>query len=119
MIINNNRLNKIEPIVTYFNNKMTDIHEPSENLALDESKVLFRDRLVSRQFITNKRHKYGIKLYMLTESGGLVHRIMIYYSGQGNDTSNDFTHTEYVVIKLMEGLTGWVWLIIVHGQLLQ
>ncbi|CAI6372304.1 unnamed protein product [Macrosiphum euphorbiae] len=27
------------------------------------------------------------------------------YSGQGNDTSDDFTHTEYVVVKLMEGLT--------------
>jgi len=101
----NNRLNKIEPIVTYFNNKMTDIYEPSENLALDESMVLFRGRLVFRQYIKNKRHKYGIKLYMLTESGGLVHRIMI-YSGQGNDTSDDFTHTEYVVVKLMEGLTG-------------
>jgi len=101
----NNRLNKIEPIVTYFNNKMTEIYEPSENLALDESMVLFRGRLVFRQYIKNKRHKYGIKLYMLTESGGLVHRIMI-YSGQGNDTSDDFTHTEYVVVKLMEGLTG-------------
>jgi hypothetical protein len=41
---------------------------------------------------------------MLTESSGLVNRIMI-YSGQGQDTSNDFTHTEYVVVKLMEGLT--------------
>lgn len=100
----NSRLNKIEPIVTYFNNKMTDIYEASENLSLDESMVLFRGRLVFRQYIKNKRHKYGIKLYMLTESGGLVHRIMI-YSGQGQDTSNDFTHTEYVVVKLMEGLT--------------
>lgn len=66
----NNRLNKIEPIVTYFNNKMTDVYEPSENLALDESMVLFLGRLVFRQYIKNKRHKYGIKLYMLTESGG-------------------------------------------------
>jgi len=101
----NSRLNKIEPIVTYFNNKMTDIYEASENLSLDESMVLYRGRLVFLQYIKNKRHKYGIKLYMLTESsGGLVHRIMI-YSGQGKDTSNVFTHTEYVVVKLMESLT--------------
>lgn len=32
----NNRLHKIDPIVTYFNNKMTDIYEASENLSLDE-----------------------------------------------------------------------------------
>ncbi|XP_025404973.1 piggyBac transposable element-derived protein 4-like [Sipha flava] len=100
----NNRLNKIEPLVKYFDSKMSDIYEASENLALDESMVLFRGRLVFRQYIKNKRQKYGIKLYMLTESSGLVHRIMI-YSGQGQDTSNDFTHTEYVVVKIMEGLT--------------
>lgn len=104
-IMTNNRLNKIEPIVTYFNNKMADIYEASENLSLDESMVLFRGRLVFRPYIKNKRHKYGIKLYMLTESGGLVHRITI-YSGQGQNTSNDFTHTEYVV-KLTEGLTDF------------
>jgi len=45
----NNRLNKIEPIVTYFYNKMLDVYEPSENLALDESMVLFRGRLVFQQ----------------------------------------------------------------------
>lgn len=67
---NDNRLNKIEPFTTYFNNKMSEIYEPSENLALDESMVLFRGRLVFRQFIKNKRHKYGIKLYMLAEPGG-------------------------------------------------
>jgi hypothetical protein len=64
--------------------------------------VLFRGRLVFRQCIKNKRHKYGIKLYMLTEPGGLVHKIII-YSGQGHDTSTDYNHTEYVVIKLLEG----------------
>jgi hypothetical protein len=37
----NNRLNKIEPLVKYFNNKMSDIYEASESLALDESMVLF------------------------------------------------------------------------------
>jgi hypothetical protein len=45
----NNRLNKIEPLIKYFNNKMSDIYEASENLALDESMVLFRGRLVFRQ----------------------------------------------------------------------
>jgi len=99
----NNRLNKIDPIKTHFNNKMTDIYEPSENLVLYESTVLFQGRLVFQQYIKNRHHQYSIKLYMLTESGGLVHRIMI-YSGQGHDTSNDFTHTEYVVVKLMEAL---------------
>jgi hypothetical protein len=53
---------------------------------------------------------------MFTESSGLVHIIMI-YSGQGQDTSNDFTHTEYVIVKLMEDLTDCGRS--VHGQLLK
>lgn len=97
-----NRLNKIEPFSTYFNNKMSDIYEPDVNLSLDESMGLFRGRLIFRQYIKNKRHKYGIKLYMLTEPGDLVHKIII-YSGQGHDTSTDLNRTEYVVIKLLEG----------------
>lgn len=40
---------------------------------------------------------------MLTESFGLVHRVMI-YSGQAYDMSLDRCHTEYVVEKIMVGL---------------
>ncbi|XP_025421144.1 piggyBac transposable element-derived protein 4-like [Sipha flava] len=94
-----NRLNKIENIENYFNKKMEEVYEPSKNLVLDESMVLFRGRLVFRQYIKNKT----LKFYMLTESIGLVHRVMI-YSGQGHDMSLDCCHTEYVVEKLMEGL---------------
>lgn len=46
-----NRLNKIENIVNYFNKKMKEVYEQSKNLALDESIVLFRGRLVFRQYI--------------------------------------------------------------------
>lgn len=82
---------------------MEVVYEPSKNLALDESMAVFRGRLIFQQFIKNKRHKYGIKLYMLTETFGLVHREMI-YSGQAHDMSLDCCHTESVVEKLMEGL---------------
>jgi hypothetical protein len=56
----NNRLNKIEPIVKSFNNKVSNIYEASENLTLDESMVLFGCRLVFRQYIKNKRHMYAV-----------------------------------------------------------
>lgn len=62
--------------------------------------VLWRGRLVFRQHIKNKRHKYGVKLYMLTVPQGLVQQIMI-YSGQGTGVLPGVSHTEYVVEKLM------------------
>lgn len=98
-----NRLHKIQPLINYFNSKMEEIYEPSKNLSIDESMVLWRGRLIFRQFIKNKKHKYGVKMYMLTEPWGLIHRVLV-YSGQGYDVSNSMCHTEYVVEKLMIGL---------------
>ncbi|KAE9543687.1 hypothetical protein AGLY_002083 [Aphis glycines] len=95
------RLYKIDPVLECFNNRMLEVYKPSKQLSLDKSMVLWRGRLVFRQYIKNKRHKYGIKLYMLTEPNGLVLNILI-YSGQGTDSTPEQTHTEYVVYKLME-----------------
>jgi len=59
-----NRLHKIQPIVNYFNSRMNEIFEPTKNLSLDESMVLWRGRLIFRQYIKNKKHKFGVKMYM-------------------------------------------------------
>jgi len=88
--------------LNYFNSKMEEVYEPSKNLSIDESMILWRGRLVFRQYIKNKRHKYGVKSYMLTEPWGFIHRIMV-YSGQGHDISNTMSHSEYVVFKLEFG----------------
>ncbi|KAE9542526.1 hypothetical protein AGLY_003387 [Aphis glycines] len=94
------RIYKVEKVLDYFNKRMHDVYQPCKNLSLDESMVLWRGRLLFRQYIKNKRHKYGVKLYMLTENQGLVQQIMI-YSGQGTGVLPGISHTEYVVDKLM------------------
>jgi len=40
---------------------------------------------------------------MLTEPWGFIHRVMV-YCGQGYDVSNNLSHSEFVVHKLMNGL---------------
>lgn len=45
------RLFKIRPVLDYFNSRMNDIYYPSKELSLDESMVLWRGRLVFRQYI--------------------------------------------------------------------
>jgi hypothetical protein len=81
---------------------MNEIFEPTKNLSLDESMILWRGRLIFQQYIKNKKHKFGVKMFMLTESWGLIHKIMI-YSGQRHDISEGMTHTEFVVDNLMSG----------------
>lgn len=66
------RLCKIRFLINYFNNKINCIYYPNKEFSLDESMILWRGRLIFRQYIQNKRYKYGIKLYMLTEPNGLI-----------------------------------------------
>lgn len=93
------RLYKIRPLITYFNDKMNAIYYPKKELSLDESMVLWRGRLQFRQFIQNKRHKYGIKLYMLTEPQGLVIQFSVYV-GVLDDLGGK-GHAANVVLHLM------------------
>lgn len=58
-------LYKVRPLINYFNNKINSIYYPKKELLLDESMVLWRGRLFFCEYIHNKCHKYGIKLYML------------------------------------------------------
>jgi len=101
----NDRLFKIKSIVEYFNNKMDEVYYPGKNLSIDESMILWRGRLIFRQYIQGKRHKFGIKLYMLAEPNGLNLKTMI-YTGQKLsqlEQPHSNSHTENVVINLMEG----------------
>lgn len=94
------RLFKIKPVINYFNNKMRQIYYPGKNLSLDESMVLWRGRLIFRQYIANKRHKYGIKLYMLIEPSGLILNFVV-YTGQFDEFRGK-GHAGKVVLYLLK-----------------
>lgn len=95
-------LQKIRPIISHFNNKMSSVYYPNKELSLDESMMLWRGRLAFRQYIKNKRHRYGIKLYMLTEPDGTTLRFHVYTGAHDVDLSGT-GHASKVVQSLMEG----------------
>ena len=99
------RLQKISPLMNHFNQTMSAIYCPDKDLALDESMVLWRGRLIFRQYIKNKRHKYGIKLYELCESNGLILRSVI-YSGVSFPDPLDLGQTAAIVLQLMSNYLG-------------
>ncbi|KAG5872719.1 hypothetical protein JTB14_019962 [Gonioctena quinquepunctata] len=58
-------------------------------------------------FQENKKHKYGVKLYELCESDGLVMKIKI-YTGKSEETDHNLGHTTDVVLHLLEDyLDNW------------
>ena len=44
---------KINPLLNHFNDTMEEIYSPKRDLSIDESMMLFRGRLVFRQYIKN------------------------------------------------------------------
>ncbi|XP_037911917.1 piggyBac transposable element-derived protein 4-like [Hermetia illucens] len=74
------RLYKVRPILNHFNHVMRESYVPDRNICIDESMMLWQGRLLFRQYIKNKKHKYGIKLYELCSpiiSSPVPHTILI------------------------------------------
>jgi len=63
-------LYKITPLFDLFHNRMKKVYYPTKELSLDESMLLWRGSHYFRQYIQNKKHKFGIKLYVLTQPNG-------------------------------------------------
>ncbi|XP_046391504.1 piggyBac transposable element-derived protein 4-like [Ischnura elegans] len=94
-------LYKVRPVLDAFVNNMNMIYYPEKNLSLDESMVLWRGRLYFRQYIKSKRHKYGLKLYVLSEPSGLVLNFCV-YTGAQDCVIGGRGHTDKVVKYLLQ-----------------
>jgi hypothetical protein len=68
------KLRKIQPIIQHFSSKFSEMYLPSENIALDESLMKFRDRLLFVKCNRTKRSRFGIKFY---SSGCLYFKIYV------------------------------------------
>ena len=63
--------------------------------------MLWHERLTFRQYIKNKRHKYGIRFYELCTHDELFLLAEI-YSGEGFNDVNNLGETAAILLKLME-----------------
>ena len=98
------RLCKIIGLLDHLNNAMDNIYCPNKNISIDESMML-EGRLVFRQYVKNKRHKYGIKFYELCESDGIVLKVKI-YSGETTLDKHLLGQTGAIVLDLTEKFLG-------------
>jgi hypothetical protein len=83
------RLHKLKPIVDHLRNTFKSIFTPFQNLCIDESLVLFKGRLLFKQYIPSKRHRFGIKVFVLCdcETGYILDFIL--YMGATTDIVED------------------------------
>lgn len=99
-VLDEPRLAKIKCLVTYVNNKFKEILVPDESVVIDESMIPWRGRLLFRQYLPGKAHKYGIKLYKICSTNGYTFKVKV-YAGKSDVLANQ-GHAEKVVMELMD-----------------
>ncbi|KAJ8950128.1 hypothetical protein NQ314_007981 [Rhamnusium bicolor] len=97
----NDRLRKISPLIKKLNQKFEEVLTPGTNVCIDETMVPFRGCLIFKQFLKNKHHKFGIKLYKLCTEKGYTYNIRVY---SGTDALETGSASQRVVIEMMNGL---------------
>ena len=110
---NYDRLFKIQPLIKSLSATFESVYTPDTNLSLDEELVLWKGRLVFRQYIPMKRARFGMKLFCLCENTGYTYRFRV-YTGKDNpmqaiycdipDDAQELSKTEKIVVHLMEPL---------------
>ncbi|KAI4487664.1 hypothetical protein M0802_011926 [Mischocyttarus mexicanus] len=77
--------------------------EPGEIVCVDESLIPFRGRIVFNQYIKQKRHKYGIKIFKLCATPGYTLAFKIYCEKK---TDIEKTTPTNVVLSLCKSIFG-------------
>lgn len=93
----NDRLSKLRYFLRAMNENFRNLKRMGTECVIDESMVAFRGRLSFRQYIPGKAHKYGVKLFKLTNTNGYTFNIRV-YAGKNEDRKGT---TDDLVMKMM------------------
>ena len=86
--IANHSLVKMKSVIEYVQSKFLAVLPPGKHLCIDGSLLLWNGRLRFKQYIPFKRHRFGIKLYMIVDcEAGFVLGFVVY---TGADTEYHF-----------------------------
>ncbi|XP_062531825.1 piggyBac transposable element-derived protein 4-like [Bombyx mori] len=99
---NGDKLYKIRKILDIVFKLFTEILKPGRFIVIDETMIPWKGRLNFRQYIKNKAHKYGIKLYKLCTPEGYTYSVIV-YTGKDEEKSGA-GHGYDVVMKLTKNL---------------
>lgn len=97
------RIWKVREIISMFLSRYRKYFYPFQKLVIDESLMLFKGRLIFKQYIPSKRHRFGIKLFVLCDCETGIVLDMIVYTGTDIDipkvSKNDPTGMSGAIVK--------------------
>ena len=99
---------KIKPVFDFLIERFSTVYVPNENIAVDESLMLFKGRLAMKQYIPMKRARFGLKLYELCESGsGYIWKAIVHTGPSMKlKDSTDGLKSSQIVVTLVYELLG-------------
>ena len=99
------RLTKLRVIWDICRNRFSSLLVPGEKVSIDESLVLYKGRLVFKQFIPSKRSRFGMKIFLILDERTKFILNMILYTGSGHQlkyNSNNFGYGGAIALELLE-----------------
>ena len=90
---------KIGQLVEMLIEKYQSIYKPGSKIVIDETMVPFRGRIIFRQYIPGKSHKYGLKTFKLCNTDGYSLNLEIYCGNLPLEQS--LSKTETLVVRLL------------------
>lgn len=94
-----NRLNKLGTIVEDVMVNSNNCMAPQDTLCIDESMIPFTGRLFFKQYLKNKRHKYGIKLFKLCMPPNYTTNMKVY---AGKEATPETSVSSIVVMEMID-----------------
>lgn len=96
---------KIDNFVRIIKEKCKIFYNPGPKISVDESTILFKGRVVFRVYNPNKPTKFGLKVFVLSDSSnGYVYDFNPYYGKQNVLADPDLLKTTQTVTALCDSL---------------
>lgn len=86
----NDKLTKLRPLLEHVINIFKTSYVPYEKLCIDESLILFKGRLMFKQYIPSKRSRFGVKFFVLCDTKTDYIIDFIIYVGTNSDIQDEF-----------------------------
>ena len=100
------KLQKIRIVYDDLRMKFADVFKPFKNVVIDESLMLWRGNIGFRQYIPSKRHRFGLKLFVMCDCKTGYILDFILYTGADTElsaeTSPDLGLSGSIVATMMQ-----------------
>ena len=96
-------LYKVRPLLQSLKEGMSKL-EPEENHSVDEQMIPFKGRSSMKQYMKNKPHKWGYKVFTRAGVSGLVYDFEV-YTGNKMNLGGNLSFSGNVVLRLVQDLT--------------